>query len=72
MSATQLKQIAPVDAIAWNAAFPVSNAANPAAQPFRLGSSSEADRARSLDCLTAAIYYEAALSHATASARSPK
>ena len=61
MSATQLKQIAPVDAIAWNAAFPVSNAANPAAQPFRLGSSSEADRARSLDCLTAAIYYEAAL-----------
>ena len=61
MSATQLKQIAPVDAIAWNAAFPVSNAANPAARPFRLGSSSEADRTRSLDCLTAAIYYEAAL-----------
>ena len=61
MSATQLKQIAPVDAIAWNAAFPVSNASNPAARPFLLGSSGEADRARSLDCLTAAIYYEAAL-----------
>ena len=60
MSATQLKQIAPQDALALNASIPISNAANPAARPFVL-SGSAADRARSLDCLTAAIYYEAAL-----------
>ncbi|HEV2866508.1 MAG TPA: cell wall hydrolase [Allosphingosinicella sp.] len=60
MSATQLRQVAPEDALAINAAIPVSNAANPAARPFLLAAASEADRARSLDCLTAAIYYEAA------------
>ena len=60
MSATQLKQIAPQDALALNASIPISNAANPAARPFLL-SGTPADRARSLDCLTAAIYYEAAL-----------
>jgi spore germination cell wall hydrolase CwlJ-like protein len=60
MSATQLKQIAPQDALALNASIPISNAANPAARPFLLNGT-PADRARSLDCLTAAIYYEAAL-----------
>ena len=59
MGALQLKQIAPQDALALNAAIPVSNAANPAARPFVL-LGSDADRARSLECLTAAIYYEAA------------
>jgi spore germination cell wall hydrolase CwlJ-like protein len=59
-AATQLKQIAPTDAIAWNAAVPVSNLANPAARPFLLGGAGEADRQRSLDCLTAAVYYESA------------
>ena len=59
-AATQLKQIAPTDAIAWNAAVPVSNLANPAARPFLLAGAGEADRQRSLDCLTAAIYYESA------------
>src|SRR6185503_8725427 len=34
MSATQLKQIAPEDALAINASIPISNAANPAARPF--------------------------------------
>jgi spore germination cell wall hydrolase CwlJ-like protein len=60
-SATQLRQVAPQDALAINASIPVSNAANPAARPFLLRAVSEADRLRSLDCLTAAIYYEAAL-----------
>ncbi len=60
MGALQLKQIAPQDALALNAAIPISNSANPAARPFNLLGSA-ADRARSLDCLTAAIYYEAAL-----------
>lgn len=59
-SATQLKAIAPQDALAWNAAVPVSNLANPAARPFMLNAASEADRLRSIECLTAAIYYEAA------------
>ena len=60
MGALQLKQIAPQDALALNAAVPVSNSANPAARPFRLAGGA-ADQARSLECLTAAIYYEAAL-----------
>ena len=59
-SATQLKAIAPQDALLWNAAVPVSNLANPAARPFILNAASEADRLRSIDCLTAALYYEAA------------
>ncbi len=63
MGALQLKQIAPQDALALNAARPISNSANPAAQPFNLLGSA-ADRARSLECLTAAIYYEAALESA--------
>ncbi len=60
MGALQLKQIAPQDALALNAAVPISNSVNPAARPFTLLGST-ADRARSLECLTAAIYYEAAL-----------
>jgi spore germination cell wall hydrolase CwlJ-like protein len=59
-AATQLKQIAATDALAWNAAIPVSDLANPAARPFFLAGSGEADRQRSLECLTAAIYYESA------------
>jgi len=59
-SATALRQVAPTDALAINAGIPLSNLANPAARPFLLRASSDADRVRSLDCLTAAIYYEAA------------
>ncbi len=59
-AATRLKQITPDDALAWNAAVPISGSANPGARPFLLGAASEADRARSIECLTAAIYYEAA------------
>ena len=60
MGALQLKQIAPQDALALNASIPVSNSLNPAARPFSLAGGA-ADQARSLECLTAAIYYEAAL-----------
>ncbi|MGQ0588902.1 MAG: cell wall hydrolase [Sphingosinicella sp.] len=59
MSATQIRPVAPTDALAINAAIPIANLANPAARPFRLAGG-EAERARALDCLTAAIYYEAA------------
>lgn len=58
-SATQLRPVAPQDALTINAAIPTSNLANPAARPFRMTGTS-ADRLRSLECLTAAIYYEAA------------
>jgi spore germination cell wall hydrolase CwlJ-like protein len=59
-AATRLKQITPDDALAWNASIPISDLANPGARPFLLAAASEADRARSIECLTAAIYYEAA------------
>ncbi len=59
-SATALRRVAPQDAVAINAAIPTSDAANPAARPFLLAGAGAADRLRSLDCLTAAIYYEAA------------
>ena len=59
-SATQLKQVSAGNALAMNAAIPIADAANPAALPFGLARSAAADRLRSLDCLTAAVYYEAA------------
>jgi len=58
-SATELRQVAPQDALAINAAIPLSSASNPAARPFVWANDGES-RARSIDCLTAAIYYEAA------------
>ena len=58
-SATALRQVNPLTALALNAAIPISQQVNPAARPFTLLGGA-ADRARSLDCLTAAIYYEAA------------
>ena len=60
MSATALRRVAPQDAVAINASIPTSNAANPAARPFLLSGADQASRLRSLECLTAAIYYEAA------------
>jgi spore germination cell wall hydrolase CwlJ-like protein len=59
MTATQIRQISAESAEAINASVPVTGGPNPAAPPFSLASASAADRARSLDCLTAAIYYEA-------------
>lgn len=59
-AATALRPIDPQDAKAVNAALPIPDLPNPAARPFVLAAAGAADRARSLDCLTAAIYYEAA------------
>src|SRR3712207_6445668 len=53
----KLLQIAPQDAVAMNAAVPISGLPNPAARPFGLYANSEADRLRAVDCLTKAIYY---------------
>ncbi len=55
-----LRAISPADAVAVNASIPIAEGPNPAASPFALRFASEADRARSLQCLTEAIYYEAA------------
>jgi spore germination cell wall hydrolase CwlJ-like protein len=61
MSATSIRtDITPGSAVAINAAIPVVEGANPPAMPFSLAGISAADRARSLECLTVAIYYEAA------------
>jgi spore germination cell wall hydrolase CwlJ-like protein len=51
--------VSPAQAYALNASVPVSDLPNPAARPFVLDVRSDAG-ARALDCLTAAIYYEAA------------
>ena len=47
-----------------NAAVPISDAPNPAARPYNIAFASVADRARAVDCLTAAVYYEAAIESA--------
>jgi spore germination cell wall hydrolase CwlJ-like protein len=60
MTATQVRQISAESAEAINAAVPVTDGPNPAATPFSMAGTSAADRARSLDCLTAGIYYESA------------
>jgi hypothetical protein len=44
----------------WNAASPVSALPNPPARPFRLEAQGVLDETRAVDCMTAAIYYEAA------------
>ncbi|MDT9598327.1 cell wall hydrolase [Sphingosinicella rhizophila] len=55
------RDVPPQDALAINASIPVSTLPNPAAQPFAIRFASEFDQARSLECLTAAVYYEAAI-----------
>jgi spore germination cell wall hydrolase CwlJ-like protein len=50
----------PAQAFLINAAMPISALPNPKATPFVLGKVDEVTRARALDCLTAAVYYEAA------------
>jgi spore germination cell wall hydrolase CwlJ-like protein len=57
----QFRDVAPADAVAINAAIPVSDTPNPAARPFQAPFATPADRLRATECLTAAIYYEAAI-----------
>ena len=50
----------PVDqALAINNKIAVDTGPNPAAKPFVLGKANAATRARALECLTSAVYYEA-------------
>ena len=55
------RQLAPQDALAINASIPISKEPNPAARPFHWTTAAEVDRLRSIDCLSAAVYYEAAI-----------
>jgi spore germination cell wall hydrolase CwlJ-like protein len=53
--------VSPQDAVAINAAIPLSTDPNPAARPYRQAFATPADRTRAVECLTAAVYYEAAM-----------
>lgn len=53
-----LQDLTPDDARTANARVPFSTDPNPAARPFRLGGGAE-DRARAIDCMAAAMLYEA-------------
>jgi hypothetical protein len=55
-----LRPVAPEAAVALNAAIPIASLDNPAARPFDAQRRTFIDRMRAVDCLTAAIYYEAA------------
>ncbi|HEX4738622.1 MAG TPA: cell wall hydrolase [Allosphingosinicella sp.] len=57
----QFRDVAPQDAVAINAAVPISSEPNPAARPYREAFATPADQLRATECLTAAIYYEAAI-----------
>ena len=54
-----VRQLAPDRRLTVNAQIPLATGPNPAAQPFFAGKVDDATRARALDCLTSAIYYEA-------------
>ncbi len=54
-----LPSLTPEAARALNASIPLSTLPNPPARPFRLQGGELLDEARAIDCLTAAVYYEA-------------
>jgi len=58
-SATELREIAPEEAVAVNASIPLSTLPLTAAQAFSQGKANAVARARALECLAMAIYYEA-------------
>jgi spore germination cell wall hydrolase CwlJ-like protein len=58
-TATDLRDVAPEQAMALNAQMPIAALPVTAARPFSLGKASTAARAQALECLTSAIYYEA-------------
>ncbi len=56
----QIRNLAPQTALAVNAQIPLADGPNPAASPFVLAKASAETRSRALECLTSAVYYEAA------------
>ena len=57
---TDIRNLAPETAVLVNSQIPLAGGPNPAAQPFTFTKSTPETRARALECLTSAIYYEAA------------
>jgi spore germination cell wall hydrolase CwlJ-like protein len=57
---TEIRNLAPETALQLNATIPLASGPNPAAAPFVMAKASAQVRARALECLTSAIYYEAA------------
>jgi spore germination cell wall hydrolase CwlJ-like protein len=57
----RLQDLSPDAARVWNANNPVAKGANAAAKPFHLATTGVLDEARAVDCMTAAVYYEAAV-----------
>ena len=55
----KLQPLSAVGARAWNAALPFSTSPRPPARPFVAPSADLQSYGRALDCLTAAVYYEA-------------
>jgi spore germination cell wall hydrolase CwlJ-like protein len=55
----RLQDLTPEQAKLWNANNPIATGPNPAAKPFHLETEGVLDEARAVDCMTAAIYYEA-------------
>ncbi|MGI8611606.1 MAG: cell wall hydrolase [Sphingomicrobium sp.] len=53
-----VRKLAPADAVTINRSIPLADSPNPAARPFALRGADEATRARALECLTSAVYYE--------------
>jgi spore germination cell wall hydrolase CwlJ-like protein len=54
-----VRDLAPTQAIEVNEKIPVSGGPNPTALPFSTANLDSATRARALDCLASAVYYEA-------------
>ena len=54
-----IRNIAPDQALAVNNEIPLASGPNPVAAPFSLANGDAAARARALDCLASAVYYEA-------------
>ncbi len=57
---SEIRDLAPEAALKVNAQIPLSAGPNPPAAPFTIGSAAPEARSRALECLTSAIYYEAA------------
>jgi spore germination cell wall hydrolase CwlJ-like protein len=55
-----IRDLAPETALQVNAEIPLAGGPNPAARPFVVGAIGTETRARALECLTSAVYYEAA------------
>lgn len=54
-----VRNIAPTEALAVNGRIPLSSGPNPSAAPFSIANLDSQTRARALDCLASAVYYEA-------------